>query len=218
MVSGQRAFNGEREMPPALGNEVLDKVVGACVAKDPGQRVPRIQRVMLELKLAAVAARKAEASESLRRERAKSANHLHEMEARMETRLAAQAESHELAIEEVRRAQAESSEALREQLALICSELVTTQERLAEATAGMETMKRTLDEMTRRSQQFEQRTTTELLDLGRSVKSNWSAIETTQKSQAENEELLERVIGTLEELQGDVLEPELAQEEAVLAR
>ena len=220
MVAGQRAFNGERETPPSLGNTALDKVVLACVAKDINQRVPRIQRVMLELKLAGVAARKAETSENVRRERAKGASQLQALEARLEARLAAQAASNDLAIEELRRAHAESSEGLREQVTLLCSELVTTQERLAEATAGMEALKRTVDEMSRRSQQFEQRTTSELLDLGRNVKSNTVAIETAQKGQAQNEELLERVIETLEELQSEVMDPETTpvEEEVAFAR
>ena len=220
MVAGQKAFNGERETPPSLGNTALDKVVLACVAKDPNQRVPRIQRVMLELKLAGVAARKAETSENHRRERAKGASQFQALEARMEARLAAQTASHDQAIEELRRAHAESSESLREQLTLLCSELVTTQERLAEAAAGMEALKRTVDEMARRSQQFENRATSELLDLGRNVKSNASAIEAAQRGQAQNEELLERVIETLEELQGEVIEPEatLVEEEASFAR
>jgi serine/threonine protein kinase len=246
MVMGQRAFNGEREAPPSVGNAVLDKVIRTCVAKDLNTRVPQIQRVMLELKLAAVAARKVESAESLRREKAATRDHLQELEARLDARLAAQAVANELALDELRRSNSESNESLREQIALLCSELVATQERLAEATAvpvrqqvaeaiaapieevstslkalgeRMAALKQTVDDMGRRAQQFENRTTSELLDLGRTVKSNTLAIETAQKGQAQNEELLERVIDTLEQLQSDVLpEATLVEEEALLVR
>jgi hypothetical protein len=241
LVAGHPAIDAECDTTPPLGIVALDKIVNACMVKDPATRVPRIQRVMLELKLAAVAARKAEASETLRREIAKGAtrDNLQELEARLEARLMAQTEAHELAIEELRRAHNDSGEAHRDELALLCSELVATQERLAAVTAvpidqrindlisgrllevtsalktlgqTTEALKRTMDEITRRSQQFEQRVTAELLDLSRNVKSNALAIEAGQKSQAQNEDLIEQVIETLESLHGDVLEPEAPAE------
>jgi serine/threonine protein kinase len=248
MAAGRRTFNSEWEARSSLGNPALEKVIRACVAEDPNARVPRIQRVMLEIKLAAVTARKAEAAEGLRRQKANGAtrDHLQELEARLEARLAAQAEAYDVAIEDMRRAQYDSNEALREQVEILCSELVVTQERLATVIAvpidqqvtgllagpltevnntikalseSTETLKRTVDDMARRSQQFEQRTASELIDLGRNVKANAVAIEAAQMGQAQNEELLERVIETLEALQSDVLGPEATvAQEAVLAR
>ena len=249
MATGRRAFEGNWDVVPSSGNPALDKVIGPCVAKDPDARIPRIQTVMLDLKLLAVAARRVEVTGALRREKAEGAtrSELLELELRVEERLASQAEAHERAIGDLKAAADHAMGTLREQISVLCSELAATQERLAAATAvpiethlatlsasilahvdgGLQTLgentealKGTVGEVTRRSQQFEQRAVAELIDLGRNVKAHSLAIEASRTNAAQNEDLMERVIEALESLQSDVLEPqgkEQVEEESALA-
>jgi hypothetical protein len=70
MLTGRRAFAGDTQaalasalksgQPASTGNPTADKLLAGCLAKDPAARWQQIQKVILELKLLAVAARKAE--------------------------------------------------------------------------------------------------------------------------------------------------------------
>ncbi len=69
MLTGRAAFGGEgpalaaalSTAPPApSGSPAVDRLVASCVAKDPGARWQRMQKLLLELKLLAVAVQRAE--------------------------------------------------------------------------------------------------------------------------------------------------------------
>src|ERR1039458_4137984 len=70
MLTGRRAFQGDSESsfaaaltnsaPPSSGSPLVDRLVASCVAKDPAVRCQRMQRIIMELKLLSVAARRAE--------------------------------------------------------------------------------------------------------------------------------------------------------------
>jgi hypothetical protein len=86
---------------------------------------------------------------------------------------------------------------------------------LGESTEGI---KRAIEEITRRSQQFEKSVFGELMDLGRQTKAHTANIQATRTHATQNEELIERVIEALDSLQNDVLESKGAvEEEATLA-
>jgi methyl-accepting chemotaxis protein len=227
MATGVLAFDESHDAPPSSGSVALDRVVGACIARNPEERIPRIHKVMLELKLLAVATRRTEAAATLRRERSEGATRLElrEMESRLEARFALQAEAQARIIDEFQRAAHQAAETFREQLSVLCSELSSTQERMAQANSGLQTLgestegiKRAIEEITRRSQQFEQSVFGELMDLGRQTKAHNANIQATRTHATQNEELIERVIEALDSLQNDVLESKGAvEEEATLA-
>jgi serine/threonine protein kinase len=97
MVTGCPAFRGETPEalaaaiigapPPTSGSPAVDQVVGSCLAKDPAARVQRIQRLALELKLLAVALRRAEASAQPRREEPPTRMQLEQLELRLTAQL-----------------------------------------------------------------------------------------------------------------------------------
>lgn len=97
MLTGRVAFSGEgaeltsalATAPPPSGSPAVDRLVASCVAKDPAQRWQRMQKLLLELKLLAVAVQRAETP---RRETPDPAPairaEVQEMEARMSATLA----------------------------------------------------------------------------------------------------------------------------------
>jgi len=237
MSTGRRAFDGKWSTPPTSRSPGLDRILAPCMAKDPEKRISRIQRVMLELKLLAVAARRTEAGTTLRRERSENTmrSEMKEMELRMEARFAALAEAHENALAELQHAAHDTAETLKEQISVLCSELAAAQERVASVTAtpiethlekwrerilgqiegcveelraSMESVKDGAEELSRKSQQFEQKTSAELRELSRTAKSNAAAIAASRMSEAQSEDLMERVIELLETVQADVLDTE----------
>ena len=86
MLTGQRAKHGQNGTGPlSSGSPAADRVLSACLAPDPEARAPRMQRVILELKLLLVIARRAEAAR-LRTDRSSLAavrGELREIEARL---------------------------------------------------------------------------------------------------------------------------------------
>lgn len=58
MMTGRPAFDGGPNEPRPSGSPALDRVVSACVAKAPESRYQRVQKLMLELKMLASAARR----------------------------------------------------------------------------------------------------------------------------------------------------------------
>src|SRR5437868_365714 len=72
MLTGRRAFEGESRATlsanltsaavPSSGSPAVDRLLGPCLAKNPEQRIARMQKVLMELKMLSVAARRAEAS------------------------------------------------------------------------------------------------------------------------------------------------------------
>ena len=59
MLTGRKAFNGQTRDVPSSGNPALDRLVSPCLDSDPDARSARIHKVMMELKLLSVAARRA---------------------------------------------------------------------------------------------------------------------------------------------------------------
>ena len=68
MFTGRRAFDGEsraalmasltKSPTPATGTPALDRVVGSCLNKDPDARASGMRRILMELKLLSVPARR----------------------------------------------------------------------------------------------------------------------------------------------------------------
>jgi hypothetical protein len=217
MTGRKAAENGD----VASENPALDRVVRMCRASEPEARVARIQTVMIELKLLAVAARRAEVLDALRHEKSETLtrSEFQELERRMEARFETLAEIRERAVAELQRAANDAEEILREQISALRAELTAAQERLVAADARFysigertESIVRSVEEVSRRSQQVEQTVLTELRDLARTQKAQASAIEASRAAAAQNEDLMERVIESLESLQSVVLEKPSVEE------
>ena len=72
MLTGKPAFEGDGRTTlaanlngaptPSSGSPAADRLIGPCLAKNPDARTPRMQKILMELKLLSVAARRAEAA------------------------------------------------------------------------------------------------------------------------------------------------------------
>jgi chromosome segregation ATPase len=156
-----------------------------------------MQRVILEVKLLAVAVRRAQASSARQRE-------MQEMEARIGARLASQMRTHENTVAE--------AAALKRQLSALRSQLAAVQERVG-VLAGIE---RTLEDMKQYSRQFEQTLGADLMALGQAIKAQSAAIESAREGLSRTDFLVERVVETLESLQNAVLDSGKPDEEISL--
>ena len=147
MLTGRRAFDGENQTelklalcnaaPPPSGSPSVDRLVTACVAKAPSARWQRMQKIILELKLLTVAARRADtpppargAAESALR------SEIQQLEARLSVRLA----NYEKNIAVMQQTAAESVENFKEHIAGIHMQLAALQDRPVPAPVDVEAL------------------------------------------------------------------------------
>ena len=147
MLTGRRAFDGENQAelklalcnaaPPPSGSPSVDRLVTACVAKAPSARWQRMQKIILELKLLTVAARRADtpppargaAESALRAE-------IQQVEARLSVHLA----NYEKNIAVMQKTAAESVENFKEHIAGIHMQLAALQDRPVAAPVDIEAL------------------------------------------------------------------------------
>jgi hypothetical protein len=137
MVTGRRAFDGDNadalavsltiSLPAPTGIPAIDHVVSNCTAKDPSVRCPRMQKVILELKLMGFAAPRPDAI--TRQESVTAA--LRAETQQLETRVAALLDTHERAIVDMQQASGDAISELRARLANVEAELAPIQARSA---------------------------------------------------------------------------------------
>ena len=235
MFSGHRAFEGDgpvalsaainTSMPPSCGIPAVDRLISNCLAKDPAARWQRVQKILLELKLLTVFARRAEAPASVRRDQADAAALRAEMQ-QLEGRVAARLQACETTVAEIHQAATE----LRGQLGAVDAQFAATREQqvstfeglLEAAEARIATrFEREFEAAGERVGRLEQgleaahkNTTTlhesvseDFLAFEQGLKSQAAAIESARTAMAQTDDLVERVVEALELLQSAVLEP-----------
>ena len=235
MFSGHRAFEGDgpaalsaainTSMPPSCGIPAVDRLIGNCLAKDPAARWQRVQKILLELKLLTVFARRAEAPASVRREHADAAALRAEMQ-QLEGRVAARLQACETTVAEIHHAATElrgQLGAVDAQFAATRQQQVSTFEGLLEAAeariaarlgrefeaAGERVgrLEQALDAAHKNTATLHESVSEDFLAFEKGLKSQAAAIESARTAMAQTDDLVERVVEALELLQSAVLEP-----------
>ncbi|MEO8373233.1 MAG: protein kinase [Candidatus Solibacter sp.] len=240
LMTGRRAFNGDsraalashitKGATPTSGSPAVDRLLGPCMAKNPDSRTPRVQKIMLELKLLSVAARRVGQVTpiSLQREGPSPDNALARAEMQqLEAKLAARLQLHERTIAEMHRSASDSVTNLKLQMATLNSNVALGRpsplDRLDDSVADgsiqaridrgfdvlnarMATMERAVEEMRRKSVQFEHNIAADLVDIEHGLKLQSAAIESARTAMSQTDDLVERVVEALESLQTSVLD------------
>jgi eukaryotic-like serine/threonine-protein kinase len=139
MLTGRPAFDGAGQTelklaicnsaPPASGSPAVDRLVAGCIAKLPTARWQRMQKILMELKLLTVAARRADAGPATR---GVSDTALHAELQKLEARVAARLAGYEKAIATMQESAAESVQTLKIQIAALHAEFVALRDRPVE--------------------------------------------------------------------------------------
>ena len=147
MLTGRRAFDGDGQTaltlalsnsaPPASGSPAVDRLVAGCVAKSPAARWQRMQKIIMELKLLTVAARRADAGPATRGVSDTALrSEIQHLEARLATRLAA----HEKTVAETQQTTGQAVQALREQLSGFGAKLAAVEERPVQSAVNVDAL------------------------------------------------------------------------------
>jgi methyl-accepting chemotaxis protein len=194
LLTGRAAFQGDsaealaaailNSAPAPSGSPAVDRLVAGCIAKDPAARWPRVQRLLLELKLLGVAVRRSESAPVHQQADAALRAALAEVESRLTGRL----ERFEQSLEEVK-----------ERLARIELLLQTTVDR-----AGL--LEHAVDSALEDTATLRENVSGDLGLLDRSLKSQAATIESVRTAAAQTDDLVEHVVEALESLQSVVLD------------
>jgi eukaryotic-like serine/threonine-protein kinase len=234
MLTGHRAFDGEgadlalslaNSTPPPSGSPLVDRVVSSCVAKNPELRWQRMQKVIMELKLLAVAARRVEGPAPVR---AKAEPELREEIKRLESRMSVQMDAHEQTMSRMQQAASEAVSALRVQLASVTTQLAAAQEQLTRPASETQAVgdriiarvestvdsvgqriaavEKGLDELRRNSVTLQENVAADLLEFERTQKTQQTSIDSARTAMAQTDDLVERVVEALGLLQSTVLD------------
>ncbi len=202
MMTGQRAFSGEGaalvealagEAPPSSGSLIVDAIAGACLAKDPAERCPTIQKILTELRLLTLTLpappRRAEADfAALRTE-------MQQVEARVtvvEEQLAAAKDLQE----SMASAPTPDTAGLE---GLISARIAQELQAVGERIAGVErTSERFLD--------FERNVAADFQDFESGLKRHEAAIQSARTALSQSDDVVERVVEALESIQSAMLD------------
>jgi hypothetical protein len=243
MLTGRRAFEGDGQTaltlalvnsdPPASGSPAVDRLVAGCVAKSPAARWQRMQKIIMELKLLTVAARRADAPPATRGvSDAALRAEIRQLEGRLTTRLAA----HEKTVAEMQRAADAVVKSLREQCSGLSTQLAAVQERPASPAVDVDALsqqitvradeaigavnvrlglaEQNMDDIRKHFSTLQENVASDLHDFEQSLKAQASAVESGRTAMAQTDDLVERVVEALELLQSSVLEQH--EEQAVV--
>jgi len=235
MLTGRRAFDGDGQTaltlalvnsaPPPSGSSAVDRLVAGCVAKSPAARWQRMQKIIMELKLLTVAARRADAQPAARGvSDAALRSEIQQLEARLNARLAA----HEKSVAEIGQVAGAAVTALREQVAGLSSQLAEVEKQPAQPAIDLDALTRqiaahvdgALDAVSQRMTRAEQSTdevrkhfstlqenvAADLHDFEQTLKAQAGAVESARTAMAQTDDLVERVVEALELLQSSVLD------------
>jgi hypothetical protein len=162
-----------------------------------------MQKVILELRLLTMAARRAAAARAARN---------------MEARLTARLEAQERAIAEMQRSAGEALAILRGQLSVLREH--STKPELAEADGGLNgrvaAIEQTLDAIKRHTHEFEHSVAADLVDLEESMQKHNAAMEEARTRIAQTDDVVERVVKALEALQRAVTDRNESGDSAVV--
>jgi hypothetical protein len=227
LLSGHRAFDGDNledlatsivtGTPERLNKPEVDRLISACLTKDPSARYQSMQKLLMELKLLAAAARRSDS----RTPRAQLIEVTLRNEMRqLEERLSDQLESYQGAVLEGERAAREALKRLQDQLGAISNQLAiaqdTAKEVVRESIAWLEkSTQANTDRVLRIEHSLEtfdqdlaatrESVNMDIRTLERTVRGQASAIECARSAISQTDDLVEGVLDELESLQSAVL-------------
>jgi eukaryotic-like serine/threonine-protein kinase len=228
MLTGRRAFEGETRVAlvsnithaptPSSGSPAVDRLLGPCLTKNPEERTPRMQKVIMELKLLQVAARRTEpsaAGSGFRRDPLDSGSLRTEMQ-QLEGRIATRFQAHERAVIDLQRSLDDAVGSLKIQLSAMTAEFAAAKTRVGSSIGGgtldgasnerVHTVERRVEEMRLHFAQFERDIAADLVDIESNLKVHEVAIESSRTAMAQTDDLVERVVEALESLQSAVMD------------
>jgi hypothetical protein len=226
LLTGRRAFEGETRVAlvssithapiPTSGSPAVDRLIATCLSKNPETRAPRMQKVIMDLKLLSVAARRTDpaAGPRGRRETLDSTSVRTEIQ-QLEGRIAARFQAHDRAVADLQRTLDDAVRSMKAQIASMTSEFVAAKTTVSLSSGGAQdgasyervhAVERKVEEMRQYLSRFERDIAADLVDIENSLKVHEAGIESSRIAMTQTDDLVERVVEALETLQSTVMD------------
>jgi len=238
MVTGLRAFDGDDadalvesltlSAPPPSGSPV-DHLISNCIARDPEIRCQRMQKIITELRILAIAAPRADGVTLQKGVMAALRAETEQLEARMSLLL----QTHQKAMIEMQQASADTISGLRARLSNVESELAAAQgrtalmeqsnntvvqrirahvEQIEQKIEGTDTriaaMKDGMDVLCENETVQQEYVSTRMHEIEENLNSQRTAIASVVAGQAQTDDVVERIVAAMEVLQSRVFDHE----------
>jgi serine/threonine protein kinase len=202
MFTGRRAFEGDvRQDPPSTGSPAVDRLVLPCLAMHREARVARMQRVILELKVLRVAARRAAAASAAKN---------------MQARLVERLEVQERATAEMQRSAGEAVAILRGQVSAMRERAKTEPTEAGAALSDrVAAMEHALDLMKQHAYEFEHSVAADLVDIEESLRLQTVATDSVRQQLSQTDDVVERMVKAFEALQRAVLDRDGSEDSTI---
>ena len=226
LLTGRRVFEGETRVAlvsnithapiPTSGSPAVDRLVGSCLSKNPETRAPRMQKIIMELKLLSVAARCTDsAAGPAERPNALDSTSVRTEIQQLEERIAARFHAHESAMVDLQRTLDDAVRSMKAQIATMTTEFAAAKTSASFSAGGtldgasnarVHAVERKVEEMRQYLSRFERDIAADLVDIENGLKVHEAAIESSRTAMSQTDDLVERVVEALESLQSTVMD------------
>jgi chromosome segregation ATPase len=190
-------------------NPAVERLIAGCLSKDPAGRLPNMQKVLLELRLAMLSTLHAGVSTARRRDLDALDAGIQEAEARRDARIT----THEKSVAEKHKAASEALNALRTDFSTLEMHLGGAQQVADDNAARLSTLESTVRSATGQLALLESRLAVDLQSLEKQVAAQTAVIEALRSSMAQNDDFVGRIMEAVESKL--VLANQCAEETAV---
>jgi chromosome segregation ATPase len=175
-------------------NPAVERLIAGCLSKDPSGRLPSMQKVLLELKLATLFTRHAGVSTARQRDLEALDAGIQESEARRDARM----KEHEKSVAERQQAATEALSALRAEYAALDTRLTGTQRMMDDNPGRLEALERSVNFATSQLAALETTLSAGLHALEKQMTAQAAIINSLQGSIAQTDNLVGRVVEAFE--------------------
>jgi len=177
-----------------LDNPAVERLVAGCLSKDPAGRLPNMQKVLLELRLAMLTTLHAGVSTARRRDLDALDAGIQEAEARQDARFT----THENSVAEKHQATCEALNALRTDLSSLEMRVGTAQQVVDDNAIHLITLESAVRSATDQLALLESRLAGDLKSLEKQVAAQTAIIEALRSSMAQNDDFVGRIMEAVE--------------------
>jgi len=178
-----------------LQNPTMDRLIASCLATDPGDRMPSMQKASLELKVATLSARHAGASIVRWRDLdAAMRAEIQESQARVEAWLEARIIEHEKNAAQKRQAASDTLNAMRLEFVTLGARLTVTHQSAEKSSERLDTLEDSLNSICQQNAALEARLSSDILRIEKDIAAHTAVVEAVRASMARTDDLVGRVV------------------------
>jgi hypothetical protein len=194
MLTFPNAIRGKAPDAEPLENPAVERLIAGCLSKEAAGRLPNMQKVLLELRLATLSTLHLGVSTARRRDLDALDAGIQESEARQDARL----QKHEMSVAEKHQAASDALNALRTEFAVLETRIGGVHDVVSDNATRVSALESTIHSANSRLALLESRLAGELRSLEQQIAAQTAVIESLRASMAQTDDLVGRIVEAVE--------------------